>query len=1023
MHGATPDESQSQPRPRTIRSAILLIVLFSLALVFYLFGADLYSQYEIRRLIDSAYSARRPGGARLFGTQYVRVDPQPAALDQQLGRAQVLLLRLPESQARQELQRMLYLASEDWQAFIDSVNALPPNTKPQAATINNLGTAFLAKSKNNPIYLVKALQQFEQASQLAPGALEPRFNLVITYRKLRLPDAARERLSQYATSDSSSPWHHELLDSPEFDQPHDLQPMRQAADGGNITEAKRLFDQDPEYYRRIAMAYGLFNVPESEAVLRFIGDHIEERYKDNTVSAMLKPLLTDKRNLVIRARQHVREGADRYLRGELRESLQSYDKAQQLVQQIDSPFDRLWVDINRVDTQIRLGEFDSARQSLRSFVPLAQRYKFGWLLAKALSVYGSSRRLTSSHTELMQVLSEAERIFTDIGSSYDRVRPLYYLAVYKYIAGDYDEALKLALECLQLTSDDDTVRVSTLDFLIGSILYRQGSTATAVLFERESVDQAKQSKNPGLEATAASTLAQLYESIAEPDSAEKYLRVAEDAFQKVAGPERARAEAFLNIVKAKFYLDRMRYKDAESLLERNLSIYSAQPFKPSAAMSQTLMLLAENYTRTGRLKEASQKFTEAVDIVENDDQYLETEKLRIKFDDERRDLYDSAIEFEYAHGSPDAAWTYLQKYRAKMFLEFLAHFDFNIQQIRSQALDRSKVQRLVPKDAQVIEYAVLKDRLLIWVISDKVFTLRSVKVTRPVLEAKVAEVLQKLRAGADATQGLEELGSVLVDPIGDLLDPDRSLAIVPDRALHGLPFAALRRPGSKRYLIQSYPIMVSPSLTYLLASDAAPPQRDAIVGFGSQNDEWSEMFELSSLQKIYPRTTTFVGQTVDKPVFLAAMNTAPVFHYAGHSVTDAVDPLRSSILLDGNRYGPNSVTAVDVAQQRLWKNAVVVLSSCDSSVGNSRDGVGMRGLTSAFLIGGAGSVVGSLWPVEAASTAELMIAFHRAFATTRLPVATALRQAQLNFIESSAGHANPYSWSGFVVTGNFSALR
>jgi CHAT domain-containing protein len=83
----------------------------------------------------------------------------------------------------------------------------------------------------------------------------------------------------------------------------------------------------------------------------------------------------------------------------------------------------------------------------------------------------------------------------------------------------------------------------------------------------------------------------------------------------------------------------------------------------------------------------------------------------------------------------------------------------------------------------------------------------------------------------------------------------------------------------------------------------------------------------------------------------------------------------------------------------------------------------MRGLTSAFLIGGAGAVVGSLWPVEATNTADLMIRFHRAFARDRMPVAQALREAQLSFLQSSPQRAHPYYWSGFVVTGNFSALR
>ena len=346
-----------------------------------------------------------------------------------------------------------------------------------------------------------------------------------------------------------------------------------------------------------------------------------------------------------------------------------------------------------------------------------------------------------------------------------------------------------------------------------------------------------------------------------------------------------------------------------------------------------------------------------------------------------------------------------------------------MQQIRQQALDRSRVQRLVPRDTQVIEYALLHDRLLIWVVSDKLFTLRSVPVRRSELESQVQQALQKLRAGEDAADLLEKLSRLLIEPILDVLDPSRTIAIIPDGVLHGLPFPALRRPRRPEYLIQNFTLIVSPTLTHLLAAGRGRPQRDGIVSFGSQSGDSAERRELTALKQFYPNARTVAGPQVEKTSFLAAMHAAPVFHYAGHSATDAVDPLRSSILLDGNRNGPNSVTAVDISRQRLRNNAVVVLSSCDSSVGNSRDGVGMRGLTSAFLIGGAGSVVGSLWPVEASSTTDLMIRFHRAFAADQLPVAQALRQAQLDFLEAHPERSHPYYWSGFVVTGNVSALR
>jgi len=52
-----------------------------------------------------------------------------------------------------------------------------------------------------------------------------------------------------------------------------------------------------------------------------------------------------------------------------------------------------------------------------------------------------------------------------------------------------------------------------------------------------------------------------------------------------------------------------------------------------------------------------------------------------------------------------------------------------------------------------------------------------------------------------------------------------------------------------------------------------------------------------------------------------------------------------------------------------------------------------------------------------------MIRFHRGFAKDQMPVARALREAQLAFLKAFPERAHPYYWSGFVVTGNFSALR
>jgi tetratricopeptide (TPR) repeat protein len=228
------------------------------------------------------------------------------------------------------------------------------------------------------------------------------------------------------------------------------------------------------------------------------------------------------------------------------------------------------------------------------------------------------------------------------------------------------------------------------------------------------------------------------------------------------------------LVKARIAINQKSYNEAESLLERNLTLYSQQPFQAGTSLlSPSLMLLARVYSETGRTKKAANKFNEAIEIIEGDDKYLESEKLRVKFDDERRELYDSAINFEFDSGSIEGAWIYLQKYQSKLFHEFLAQFNPKIEQTRAK-LDRIGVQQRIPKDTQIIEYALMKNRLLIWLLTDKLFTVRSVDISRAALEDKVQIVLQKLRVGGEADVLLADLGKLLIDPIANVLDPNRT---------------------------------------------------------------------------------------------------------------------------------------------------------------------------------------------------------------------------------------------------------
>src|SRR5687768_1493800 len=111
------DASYLAPLSRrwTIGVILTLIVLCSGLVALYLYSRDRYSENQIGRLIEDAYNHQRPGGGRLFGAQYSPTEEDESLNTEDLGRAQFLLLRYPESAVRQELQGKLYLASGEWQ--------------------------------------------------------------------------------------------------------------------------------------------------------------------------------------------------------------------------------------------------------------------------------------------------------------------------------------------------------------------------------------------------------------------------------------------------------------------------------------------------------------------------------------------------------------------------------------------------------------------------------------------------------------------------------------------------------------------------------------------------------------------------------------------------------------------------------------------------------------------------------------------------------------------------------------------
>jgi CHAT domain-containing protein/Tfp pilus assembly protein PilF len=130
--------------------------------------------------------------------------------------------------------------------------------------------------------------------------------------------------------------------------------------------------------------------------------------------------------------------------------------------------------------------------------------------------------------------------------------------------------------------------------------------------------------------------------------------------------------------------------------------------------------------------------------------------------------------------------------------------------------------------------------------------------------------------------------------------------------------------------------------------------------------------------------------------------------------------LRSGIVLAGVNASLKEgrddgvVSAEKILGLRLKGTDLVVLSACETGVGDVKSGEGVFGLKRSFILSGAKTVVMSLWSIPSKETTELMTEFYTLMAKGKSK-AEALREARLNLMRKKP---NPFYWGAFIMVGN-----
>ncbi|HEX3126970.1 MAG TPA: CHAT domain-containing protein [Thermoanaerobaculia bacterium] len=279
------------------------------------------------------------------------------------------------------------------------------------------------------------------------------------------------------------------------------------------------------------------------------------------------------------------------------------------------------------------------------------------------------------------------------------------------------------------------------------------------------------------------------------------------------------------------------------------------------------------------------------------------------------------------------------------------------------------------------------------------------------------------------------LGKALKDLPGEI----RRLVIVPDDALHRLPFAALRQDPDGEPLATRFQISLVPSATLWLRwrnQAVAPSGKPALVfadppaSGGAAAERAAAAFadraSLGPLPRSREEGESILRHLGGKSRLLVQEEASEarlkhsgaedfsILHFATHSWTDDADPEHSFVYLaPGSKDQDGLLQPREIADLDLH-GRIVVLSTCESAAGEILRGEGVMGLARSFFLSGAHPVVASLWRLRDDDGAALFDRFYAHLAEGR-SVAAALQAAQRDLIEDGVPAA---AWAGVVVLGD-----
>lgn len=475
--------------------------------------------------------------------------------------------------------------------------------------------------------------------------------------------------------------------------------------------------------------------------------------------------------------------------------------------------------------------------------------------------------------------------------------------------GDFSKALEYYQEALQIKkqSGDKALAADILDDIV--LAYAKlGKQDKALEYIQEMVKLREGVRDKTKLDKTYNNFAFIYIKIGYYQRAIEYMHKVLKIQKEVKNPV-GQAAALNNI--ALIYYCSSDYKKALEYYQKALKILKISGDKSTMLNSFGGMALA--YKGMKKYDRAIEFLIKSIDILESIRGKIKIEEHKVSFLEDKIFFYEELIQLLIKTGRIKDAWHYVERAKARTFLDMLGNQKINFRakgapeliekemeledkinnviagmqkendagkkmllkrqmdalqkeyeetiiklkvsnpeyaSLKSvQVSSLEEIQNLLEEDSVILEYFICKDKGYLFIIDKETFSACEIPFSEGELKEKITELRRRILTRAVCDKQIDELSRILLQPALSYIKKKKKIIVIPHSALHYLPFCLLRDSGGD-YLVKRYQILTEPSASvWKLCLDKAEDKKMSLVAYALGTVKVSFLKEKTNLNE------------------------------------------------------------------------------------------------------------------------------------------------------------------------------